>query len=57
MKRPEQEMVFIEKMDDLRHRAIDYFKEGDLILCLGAGSITGLPSLMVKDLSSGDQDA
>jgi UDP-N-acetylmuramate--alanine ligase len=43
-------LSFEKNLDDCAHRIVAELRDGDLILCMGAGSVTKLPDLIVAKL-------
>jgi UDP-N-acetylmuramate--alanine ligase len=50
--RPEQDIIYSGDLNSTREVLSRIFKDGDLILCLGAGSITKLPDQIVAEVEA-----
>jgi UDP-N-acetylmuramate--alanine ligase len=46
-----QEFIYSGDLLNTQHLLEERFQEGDLVICLGAGSITRLPELLIKNLN------
>lgn len=48
--RSAENVVYVGTIDDAKSAVIDRVADGDLVLCMGAGSITQLPARLIQDL-------
>ncbi len=47
---PHQEIHYVGDLPNACNKTMDYFRKGDLVICLGAGSITRLPDQIIERL-------
>ena len=50
------EPVFVDDIDDLPQAVIDNVQPGDIVLCMGAGSIGSVPQRLVDMLQKSEQE-
>ena len=51
------EPVFVEAVADLPQRIVDTVRAGDVVMCMGAGSIGSVPAKVVAMLQNNEQTA
>jgi UDP-N-acetylmuramate--alanine ligase len=50
--RPQQTILYAGNLSGTQKIVSELMKDGDLVICMGAGSITKLPDLLIADLKT-----